>query len=233
MFKEVNKLLEQLNYQFTDYNLLYTALTHSSFVNENTLDEINCNERLEFLGDAVLGLVIAEYFFSDDMNYKEGKLSKLRSEVVNEHSLSIVANKLSLGKYIRFGKGELKNGGAENESILADALEALIGAIYLDSNYKIVRDIILDVFNETISNVENKKYITDNKSRFQEYIQRENLGNITYVLENTEGPDNKKIFHSAVKVENEVYGRGVGTTKKKSEQEAARNALISVGELDV
>ena len=233
MFKEVNKLLEQLNYQFTDYNLLYTALTHSSFVNENTLDEINCNERLEFLGDAVLGLVIAEYFFNNDKKFKEGKLSKLRSEVVNEHSLALVANKLSLGQYIKFGRGELKNNGAENESILADALEALIGAVYLDSNYKTVHDIILNIFDGIINNVEKKKYITDNKSRFQEYIQREGLGSISYVLEKTEGPDNKKIFHSAVKVENKIYGRGTGTTKKKSEQEAAKNALISVGELDV
>lgn len=226
--RDVTGLLKKLNYEFKDENLLEVALTHSSYINENKLNKNLSNERLEFLGDAVLGLVIAEYFFKNEKKSREGKLSKLRSEVVNERSLAIIAFEISLGKYINFGKGEFKNGGAKNESILADAMEAVIGAIYLDSNYKTVKNIILDIFSELIVNVEKKKNINDSKSRFQEIVQSEGNSHIKYILEKTEGPDNRKIFHSAVYVDDTFYGRGKGTTKKRSEQKAAESALVKI-----
>lgn len=233
MKKEVTELLRVLDYKFNNEDYLETSLTHSSFVNEHNLNKSISNERLEFLGDAVLDLVIAEYFFNSNVNLKEGKLSKLRSEVVNEHSLAIVANQLSLGQYIKFGKGELKSGGDKRESILADALEAVIGAIYLDSNLETVSDIILNIFTDVIYSVEKEKNFTDYKSRLQEKFQQMGKQTIEYVLEREEGPDNNKIFYSVVKINNEIYGSGHGKTKKKSEQIAAKHALVKLGEKDV
>ena len=148
MYIEVSELLNNLNYSIKDKKLLETALTHSSFINEHNNKEYTSNERLEYLGDAVLDLVIAEYFFNSNIALNEGELSKLRSEVVNEHSLAIIANDLSLGDFIKFGKGEIKSGGKNRESILADALEALIGAIYLDSDLETTRKIILNIFDK-------------------------------------------------------------------------------------
>lgn len=230
MNKEVDELLKKLDYKFSNEEYLNIALTHSSFVNEHNLDKSLSNERLEFLGDAVLDLIIGEYFFKSDNSLKEGKLSKLRSEVVNEHSLSIVANDLSLGKWIRFGKGELKSGGDKRESILADALEALIGAIYLDSNLDKTRTIVLNKFKNILYSVENNKHFTDYKSRLQEILQQRGYDGVEYELEKEEGPDNNKVFYSNIKIDDEIIGSGNGTTKKKSEQMAAKNALLSLGE---
>lgn len=230
MYIEVSELLNNLNYSIKDKKLLETALTHSSFINEHNNKEYTSNERLEYLGDAVLDLVIAEYFFNSNVALKEGELSKLRSEVVNEHSLSIVANDLSLGKWIRFGKGELKSGGDKRESILADALEALIGAIYLDSNLDKTRTIVLNKFKNILYSVENNKHFTDYKSRLQEILQQRGYDGVEYELEKEEGPDNNKVFYSNIKIDDEIIGSGNGTTKKKSEQMAAKNALLSLGE---
>lgn len=233
MNKEVIKLLEKLDYKFTNKKYLDVALTHSSFLNEHNLDKYLSNERLEFLGDAVLDLIIGEYFFLHDKTLKEGKLSKLRSEVVNEHSLSITANKLNLGKCIKFGKGELNSGGAKRESILADALEALIGAIYLDSDLETTKEIVLKIFIDILNSVENKKHFTDYKSRLQEKFQQQGYDSIEYRLEKEEGPDNNKVFYSNAIINNKIVGKGKGTTKKKSEQLAAKNALLNLGEKDV
>ncbi len=233
MYIEVSELLNNLNYSIKDKKLLETALTHSSFINEHNNKEYTSNERLEYLGDAVLDLVIAEYFFNSNVALKEGELSKLRSEVVNEHSLAIIANDLSLGDFIKFGKGEIKSGGKNRESILADALEALIGAIYLDSDLETTREIILNIFSNIIVNAEEKKSFTNFKSKLQEYTQKDGASEIQYKIYKEEGPDNAKVFYSVVIINKKPIGYGAGKTKKQSEQLAARDALDKLGEANV
>lgn len=234
MPKEAKELLKKLEYDFENIEYLDIALTHSSFVNEHISKTNNVsNERFEFLGDAVLDLIIGEYFFRSDESLREGKLSKLRSEVVNEQSLAKVSNELKLGSFIKFGKGELKSGGNQRESILADALEALIGAIYLDSDLETITKIVLKLFENILKEAESKKNFTDYKSRLQENLQQYNKNVVEYVLDKEEGPDNNKLFYSSVKVDGEVVGCGSGKTKKKSEQIAAKRALLKLGEKNV
>lgn len=185
---------------------------------------------MEFLGDAVLGLVVGEYYYNRYPNEKEGELSKLRSASVNEHALALIAKQISLGELIYFGKGEIKNKGKERESILADAFEALIGAIFMDSNLDIVRGVLCklfdDIFNDKCS------LDRDFKTKLQEVVQK-NASCIEYDLMAEIGPDNDKTFYSRVLISGNEYGRGMGKTKKKSEQFAAMKALIKLGEINV
>lgn len=223
-------LQKNINYFFKDTSLLTKALTHSSYVNENDLKANDSNERLEFLGDAVLGLVIGEFYFKKYEDDNEGELSKLRSSTVNEHILSIVANKIRLGEALYFGRGEIKNGGKNRESILADALEAVIGAIFLDSSFEVARKVILDLFNDLFRSVE--CIDRDYKTKLQEVAQKD-ASTIKYILIDEYGPDNNKTFHSSVLISGKLYGKGMGKTKKKSEQMAAFEALKILGEGNV
>lgn len=223
-------LQKNMNYFFKDTSLLTKALTHSSYVNENGLKANDSNERLEFLGDAVLGLVIGEFYFKKYEDDNEGELSKLRSSTVNEHILSIVANKIRLGEALYFGRGEIKNGGKNRESILADALEAVIGAIFLDSSFETARNVILDLFKDLFRSVE--CIDRDYKTKLQEVVQKD-ASTIKYILIDEYGPDNNKTFHSSVLISGKLYGKGMGKTKKKSEQMAAFEALKILGEGNV
>lgn len=223
-------LQKNINYFFKDTSLLTKALTHSSYVNENGLKANDSNERLEFLGDAVLGLVIGEFYFKKYEDDNEGELSKLRSSTVNEHILSIVANKIRLGEALYFGRGEIKNGGKNRESILADALEAVIGAIFLDSSFEVARKVILDLFKDLFRSVE--CIDRDYKTKLQEVAQKD-ASTIKYILIDEYGPDNNKTFHSSVLISGKLYGKGMGKTKKKSEQMAAYEALKILGEGNV
>lgn len=223
-------LQKNINYFFKDTSLLTKALTHSSYVNENGLKANDSNERLEFLGDAVLGLVIGEFYFKKYEDDNEGELSKLRSSTVNEHILSIVANKIRLGEALYFGRGEIKNGGKNRESILADALEAVIGAIFLDSSFEVARKVILDLFKDLFRSVE--CIDMDYKTKLQEVVQKD-ASTIKYILIDEYGPDNNKTFHSSVLISGKLYGNGMGKTKKKSEQMAAFEALKILGEGNV
>lgn len=226
----VENLQKKINYYFKDKNLLNQALTHSSYVNENNLRVIDSNERLEFLGDAVLGLIVGEYYYNRYPNEKEGELSKLRSASVNEHVLSIVAKKISLGDLIYFGKGEIKNNGKERESILADAFEALIGALFKDSNLEKTREVLYKLFDDIFNDIYSLD--RDFKTKLQEVVQK-NSSCIVYELMEEFGPDNDKTFYSRVLISGDEYGRGMGKTKKKSEQLAAMKALIKLGEINV
>lgn len=223
-------LQKNINYFFKDTSLLTKALTHSSYVNENGLKANDSNERLEFLGDAVLGLVIGEFYFKKYEDDNEGELSKLRSSTVNEHILSIVANKIRLGEALYFGRGEIKNGGKNRESILADALEAVIGAIFLDSSFETARNVILDLFKDLFRSVE--CIDRDYKTKLQEVVQKD-ASTIKYILIDEYGPDNNRTFHSSVLISGKLYGKGMGKTKKKSEQMAAFEALKILGEGNV
>lgn len=219
------KILEKkLNYTFKDIKLLKKALTHSSYVNENNMKSYESNERLEYLGDAVLGLVIGEYFYKNFPKDLEGSLTKMRAESVNEKVLFYISKKLSLGDAIEFGKGEIKNGGRTRESTSADALEALIGAIYLDSNFDNAKRIVLNLFQDFLEEDSYKLFNIDFKTKLQEEVQK--FGKkAEYKLVREEGPDNDKTFYTELFLDEVLVGRGKGKTKKESQQEAARDAF--------
>lgn len=224
IFSNLKNLEKKLNYNFKDKGLLETALTHSSFVNENKMKQYESNERLEFLGDAVLGLVIGEYFYKSFPRDLEGSLTKMRAESVNEKVLFFISKGLELGDFIRFGKGEKKNGGNKRESTSADALEALIGAIFLDSNFNIAKKIVLNLFDEFLKEDGYKLFNIDFKTMLQEEVQRSGQ-KAEYKLVKEEGPDNDKTFFTELYLDEVLAGRGSGKTKKESQQEAAREAL--------
>lgn len=214
---------EIIGYTFKDKELLKTALTHSSYANENKLHEDN--ERLEFLGDSVLGFVTAEYLFSQFKNRPEGELTKLRAAVVCEKSLFKFAEKISLGQYIYMGKGEDHSGGRNRPSIVSDAFEAVIAAMYLDGGIEVVKPYILGFIAEAVKREASFK---DNKSLLQEEIQKNKGNTISYEEIGESGPDHDKTFIFAVKLNGEVIGKGEGRSKKEAEQAAAGDALANL-----
>ena len=219
----MTKLIERIGYAFNNDQLLIMALTHSSYANENRGEGAVCNERLEFLGDAVLGLLVAEYLYGHFPEMPEGKMTKLRSELVCEKNLSRVAEELQLGQYLRLGKGEEKNGGCKRPSILADAVEATLAAIYLDGG-KTVAEMFVSRF--IISAFEaGSQYEGDYKTELQELVQRQSGQTLTYELVNSSGPDHEKIFTVQVILNGCVISSGSGHSKKDAEQAAAGKAL--------
>jgi ribonuclease-3 len=202
-------LEEKTAYSFRSRALLEEALTHKSFSNERQGETVPFNERLEFLGDAVLDLVVSRYVYRRFPAAPEGELTRIRAEVVNEKSLAHVARRLALGEYLRLGKGEEKSGGRKKDSLLANALEAFLGAVFCDGGFEEVR----------------QKAGTDFKTRLQEVLQAR-LGTVPdYVLSQVEGPEHRRLYSVEVHVDGRVAGCGSGTTKKRAEQEAAREAL--------
>jgi len=219
-----------IGYKFNNIKILEESLTHSSYSNEDkAYNKVN-NERLEFLGDAVLSISVSRYIFDEFPDYPEGDLTKLRAQVVCEDTLSLVAANLNLGKYLLLGKGEESSGGRERKSILADAVEAVIAAIYLDGGYKQAEKFVLNNLTEYIKLAVKGKIITDFKSYLQEYCQSKSQScKIRYVVTKEEGPDHDKVFHVNVMVNKNVAGKGVGKNKKIAEQNAAKDALIQEG----
>ncbi len=219
-----------IGYKFNNIKVLEESLTHSSYSNEDkAYNKVN-NERLEFLGDAVLSISVSRYIFDEFPDYPEGDLTKLRAQVVCEDTLSLVAANLNLGKYLLLGKGEESSGGRERKSILADAVEAVIAAIYLDGGYKQAEKFVLSNLTEYIKLAVKGKIITDFKSYLQEYYQSKSQScRIRYVVTKEEGPDHDKVFHVNVMVNKNVAGKGVGKNKKIAEQNAAKDALIQEG----
>ena len=219
---------EKIGYEFKDKTYIQTALTHSSFANEHK--EFNYNERLEFLGDSVLGLVVSDYLFRARNDLPEGKLTRLRANVVCEESLSAVARKINLGDHLFLGKGEKASGGSDRDSILADATEAVIAAIYLDGGFDQAKDFILSNLRDTIAKNIDGNIFRDYKTILQEIIQGNN-GKISYKLVGESGPDHNKEFEMQVKCGQDTIGIGKGKNKKEAEKEAARDALVKMGEL--
>lgn len=219
----MERLEEKLGYSFKNPELLRTALTHSSYANENRHEGV-CNERLEFLGDAVLGLIVARYLYLSFPQLNEGKMTRLRSELVCEKNLDEVAAKLELGSYLRLGKGEENGGGRTRPSILADAVEATLAAIYLDGGMeeaeKFINTFIINVFKSGET-----EYEGDYKTELQELIQRTNGQRLEYKLVRESGPDHSKVFEIAVKLNGEELATGTGKSKKLAEQMAAKAAL--------
>lgn len=222
---DISELEKSLDYAFKKKVLLHEALTHKSFSHEYPQQAPLCNERLEFLGDSVLGFVIVEYLFLYKNQFSESVMSKAKSYLVQEAILYDIARSLSLGKYLRFGKGEETTGGRKKSSLLADAVEALFGAVYLDGGYRKVRRLILKLFKERIDTVISSGDFHDFKSELQERSQL--LFGIVpeYRLVKQEGKEHDKIFTVSVYVTGEKLGMGCGKNKKQAEALAAREAL--------
>ena len=218
-------LCNLIGYEFKDTDLLSQALVHRSYAIEQD-PPIPDNERLEFLGDAVLELVVSRILFDlYGKDYKEGDLTRMRAFLVNEGQLSKQAKKLGLGRFIRLGKGEEKNGGREKKSILADFLEALIGAMYLDGGLDPCFRFIESMYEDLLKKVTGKFRVEDYKSTLQELIQAKFHIVPEYRVERITGPDHMRSYEVALLFEGDVLARGTGSSKKKAEQEAARNAL--------
>ena len=219
----MKELEKKLNYTFKNSELLKNALTHSSYANENRAEGISSNERLEFLGDSVLGFVTAKHLYSMQPTLSEGKMTRLRAELVCEQSLHGVALDLDLGRYLRMGHGEEKNGGRERASILADATEAVIAAIFLDGGIAPAASFI----ERMVLSPEAVKahHASDYKTELQELVQRKPDRVLKYHEAGESGPDHDKVFLSEVILVGEVIGRGSGRTKKEAEQAAACQAL--------
>lgn len=231
--KELNEFEEVIKYKFNNIEILEKSLTHSSYSNEDkSYNKVN-NERLEFLGDAVLSITVSRFIFDRFPEYPEGDLTKLRSQVVCEDTLSLVAANLNIGKYLLLGKGEEASGGRERKSILADAVEAIIAAIYIDGGYRKAEIFVLDNLTKYIQLAVKGKIVTDFKSYLQEYYQGKSQScKIRYMVTKEEGPDHEKKFHVNVLVNKTVVGEGSGKSKKLAEQDAAKNALKSEGQLN-
>ena len=212
-----------ISYKFNNKSLLETALTHSSFVNENRKYASEDYQRLEFLGDSVLGFLTAEYLFSKE-NITAGIMTRMRSELVSEKALYEVAKAIDLGKYIRIGKGEEHMGGRERPSVLSDIVESVTAAIYLDSGMDAAKDFVMRfVLNDV--HMASAEVSDDYKSALQELIQHDPSNILSYELIEEKGPDHSKTFTFAALLNGEVVGTGSGSTKKSAEQAAARNAL--------
>lgn len=216
-------LENKIGYHFSDVTLLLNALTHSSYANEMKLSKDKNNERLEFLGDAVLELVTSEYVYEEYDKLSEGDLTKLRASIVCEQTLSSCAKDLRLGEYLLLGKGEDLSGGRERDSILSDALEAVIGAIYLDGGFTNAKEFIRS---NILADVKNKNLFFDSKTILQEIIQNDDhKQKLRYRVISEEGPDHNKTFTVAVCIGDKEIGCGTGRTKKAAEQEAAYQAI--------
>ena len=219
----VKDLEAAIGYQFKNIMLLQNALTHSSYANECWHDSLKSNERLEFLGDSILGMVVAEYLFTRFPNCPEGELTKMRADMVCEQALAAIAEKLDLGRHLLLGNGEEQTGGRNRASILADAVESVIAASFLDGGMDaakafIEKFVLCDVKPEPKHNV-------DYKTALQEQVQKKKAQVLTYELLEESGPDHAKLFKVAVNLNGKQIGTGEGSSKKRAEQAAAKTAL--------
>ncbi len=220
---------KKLGYQFKNQDLLLQALTHSSYAYENQQKDISDNEVLEFLGDSVLGLIIADFLCGAYPHLSEGELSKLKSAAASTSSLDFFARKVRLDRCVRLGKGEDKSGGRKKKTILAGALEAVIAAIYLDGGLEPARDFVLTFLQSLFRRINIKKFFVDNyKSALQEYLQRENSIAPIYKTVTTKGPDHKRSFVVEVFAEDKLLAKAKGNSKKEAEKKAAQKALKSL-----
>lgn len=215
---------EKIGYRFENPDILATALTHSSYSNEKRLKKYECNERLEFLGDAVLELISSESIFRSNPKLPEGDLTRIRASYVCEPTLALCARELGLGDYLLLGRGEDMTGGRERDSILSDAMEATIGAVYLDGGFFRAKEYVEEFI---LKDIEKKKLFYDSKTYLQEIVQSRHQ-QLTYVLIDEKGPDHNKSFQVEVRIGDRSIAAGVGRTKKKAEQAAAYQAILAL-----
>lgn len=223
MKKNLKELEKKIGYEFQDFSLLEQAMMHSSYTNEKHLEKYHCNERLEFLGDAVLELVSSEFLFLESPKVSEGKLTKTRASMVCEPSLAFCAREIELGSYLLLGKGEEATGGRQRPSVTSDAMEALIGAIYLDGGFTNAKEFIHKFI---LSDLEDKKLFFDSKTILQEIVQAKGKEAVNYRLTGEDGPDHNKVFSVNAEIGGVSYGSGKGRSKKAAEQEAAYRAIL-------
>ena len=227
IMRKIRELEEKIGYCFQDQELLKHAWRHSSYVNEKHMKKHECNERLEFLGDAVLEVVSSEFLFFEHQTMPEGELTKKRASMVCEPALAFCARDIDLGEYLLLGKGEEATGGRKRDSVTSDAMEALIGAIYLDGGFASAKEFIHRFI---LNDLENKKLFFDSKTILQEIVQGSSDEHVSYELIREEGPDHNKTFCTAVRIGGRTYGEGEGRTKKASEQQAAYQAILRLQE---
>ena len=227
---DIKKFQEVIGYHFHDEKLLRQALTHSSFANEKHLKKHSDNERLEFLGDAVLEIISSEFLYKEYPDKPEGELTKLRASIVCEPTLALCTKDIALGEYLLLGKGEDQTGGRGRKSILSDALEAVIGAIYLDGGFANAKEFI---HRYVLDDLEHMQLFYDSKTILQEIVQANFKEVISYHLIGEEGPDHNKTFRVAVHIGEEEYGVGEGRTKKAAEQEAAYISILKLHEKNI
>lgn len=220
----MDELEAKIGYSFKDRALLRTALTHSSYANERHGGDCQSYERLEFLGDSILGLITAEFLYAHEPRLPEGRMTKLRAELVCESSLYRVALKLELGKHMRLGRGEEHTGGRQRPSILADMVEAIIAAMYLDSGMEQSRRFVIDMILKD-ARIDDSHPTADYKTQLQELVQRRSDQHISYAMTGESGPDHNKTFSFSVSINGVITGEGSGRTKKEAEQMAAMKAL--------
>ena len=223
MKEKLEKLQEMIGYQFKDPGLLTHALTHSSYANEKHWDKTRCNERLEFLGDAVLEVISSDFLFHTYESMPEGEMTKKRASLVCEPALAFCAREIDLGSFLLLGKGEEATGGRHRDSIVSDAMEATIGAIFLDGGFEPAKTFVL---NYILNDIEHKQLFYDSKTILQELIQGETDEEIVYTILKEEGPDHDKSFWAQVSVGKKALGTGKGRTKKAAEQAAAYDAIL-------
>jgi len=228
--QELEGLLEQLGLEVSNIELVDRALTHASMAAEADAQTYDY-ESLEFLGDAVLGLAVAHHLFEQCPDRTPGEYSRMRASLVNRRMLARVADRLAIGPVIKLGRGEEKAGGRKRASLLADCLEALIGAVYLDRGWPMTRAFIEDILRDELDSVAQEGVVWDYKSRLQHYCQAERFDLPRFVVVRSEGPDHRKEFEVEVLLNDEAWGRGVGRSKKEAEQAAARVALERAGQL--
>ena len=225
MQHKLEELQAKIGYKFRDIELLESALMHSSYTNEAHLPKYKCNERLEFLGDAVLELISSGFLFFGNRKTPEGELTRMRASMVCEPSLAFCSREIGLGDYLLLGKGEVASGGRNRDSITSDALEALIGAIYLDGGFANAKEFI---HNFVLNDLEHKKLFYDSKTILQELVQAHFEEMVSYHLIREEGPDHNKKFTVEAHIGEECYGEGSGRTKKAAEQEAAYHTILKL-----
>lgn len=222
---DLEELQNTIGYSFKDSSILKNAVIHSSFVNEHKLKRNDCNERLEFLGDAVLELVSSEFLYKEYKDMPEGELTKLRASLVCEPALAFDARGFGLQEHLLMGKGEEQTGGRERNSIVSDACEALIGAIFLDGGFEAAKAFILKF---VLNDAENKKLFYDSKSVLQEMTQKIYEKAPEYCIVDENGPAHAKVFKARVSINGDILGEGTGRTKKHAEQQASYQAIIKL-----
>lgn len=224
--EKLKEFQNRIGYQFRSEGLLRQALTHSSFANEHHMKKVCNNERLEFLGDAVLEIVASEFLYQQHPDWPEGELTKVRASIVCEQTLAFCTQEISLGEYIFLGKGEEHTGGRKRKSILSDAFEAVIGAVYLDGGYAAAETFIRRF---VLADIEHMTLFYDSKTILQEMVQAEDVGELSYVLIHESGPDHNKTYEIEACIGGKPMGRGEGPTKKAAEQEAAYRTILQMG----
>jgi ribonuclease-3 len=222
--EQLNSLQDRIKFKFSDIKLLNKALTHRSYANENS-ETLKHNERLEFLGDSVLDILVSDYLVHEYSEFAEGTLSKIRAAVVNETCLAKLAKNIKLGNYLLLGRGEDLSGGREKASILADTFEALAGAVFCDGRFDAASNIFLPLLIEEITKTAQSWSFRDFKSDLQEYTQNKLVCIPSYKVVREIGPDHAKNFEVVVIIKNEVEGKGFGRSKKEAEQAAAKMAI--------